>query len=503
MRLPPAERRRVILLISIMLLPVCLSAFFIGFARSSAISGQSGKLPDKSTSSVGDGRLVVVIVDSLRREAVDKVMPNLKELAQDRASTYVDVHTASGNMSLPCIQTLLEGRESPYASAIRDFTGTRGSNNGLPAAAARAGLHPALIGDFIILGLYGKYGTITVNRSELARSDLACDLAEIDKAIDVLSNKDVRLIILHVVGTDSVAHRWHPGHPEYERHYRAVDAKLSELIQKLDLKNDHLIITGDHGHNEVGNHTPWSVAIFAGGTYPQLFSALGPLSPLQQVDMLFFMAFPYNLPLPLDYEGRYFGIDPPVNTAAATPEILRRLDIFRNLQAEALNVSPENLPSAIAQKRAQARLALLASFQRALPLLVLFLGWITVAFRINDSSSRAVWPLIVIAIFATALWVCATPRVSAVPRIFRWSFFICLGNKGARVPAFLLSSSAAGGDSVHCLQSRTLAGDVLALPGRSFCCRRSGPCIAAQTFLARLAGCLLRRCNVRPAQHWL
>jgi len=436
MRLPPAERRRVILLISIMLLPLCLSAFFIGFARSSAISGQSGKLPDKSTSSVGDGRLVVVIVDSLRREAVDKVMPNLKELAQDRASTYVDVHTASGNMSLPCIQTLLEGRESPYASAIRDFTGTRGSNNGLPAAAARAGLHPALIGDFIILGLYGKYGTITVNRSELARSDLACDLAEIDKAIDVLSNKDVRLIILHVVGTDSVAHRWHPGHPEYERHYRAVDAKLSELIQKLDLKNDHLIITGDHGHNEVGNHTPWSVAIFAGGTYPQLFSALGPLSPLQQVDMLFFMAFPYNLPLPLDYEGRYFGIDPPVNTAAATPEILRRLDIFRSIQAEVLNVSPENLPRAIAQKRAQARLALLASFQRALPLLVLFLGWITVAFRINDSSSRAVWPLIVIAIFATALWVCATPRVSAVLAFFVGAFLFAWAIKAREFQRF-------------------------------------------------------------------
>ncbi|MGB8805428.1 MAG: hypothetical protein WCC93_10925, partial [Chthoniobacterales bacterium] len=97
---------------------------------------------------------------------------------------------------------------------------------------------------------------------------------------------------------------------------------------------------------------------------------------------------------------------------------------------------------------------------------------------------------------------CYTTRECST-RIFRWSFFICLGNKGARVPAFLLSSSAAGGDSVHCLQSRTLAGDVLALPGRSFCCRRSGPCIAAQTFLARLAGCLLRRCNVRPAQHWL
>ena len=413
LRLPPAERRRVILLILIMLLPICLSALFIGFARSSARSGDSGEAPHTSAPSVGDGRLVVIIVDSLRREAVDTVMPNLQALAQDHASTYVDVHTASGNMSLPNIQTLLEGRESPYASAIRDFTGARGSNNGLVAAAARAGLHPALIGDFIILGLYGKYATVTVNRSDLARLDLASDLAAIDKAIDVLSKKDVRLIILHVVGTDSVAHRWHPGHPEYERHYRAVDAKLSELIHKLDLKSDHLIVTGDHGHNERGNHTPWSVAIFAGGTYPQLFSALGPLSPLQQVDMLFFMAFPYNLPLPVDYEGRYFGIDSPVN-AAATPEIQRRMEVFRSIQAETLQVSPENLPSAIAQKRAQARRVLLASFQRALPLLVLFLGWVTVAFRVNDSSSRSIWPLFAIAILAIALWLCATPGVSAL-----------------------------------------------------------------------------------------
>src|SRR4029077_4045425 len=282
-----AEWRRTILLILVMLLPLGLSTFFLLTTRSSPRLHDSGAPQKESTQSISDGRLVVIIVDSLRRQAVDEVMPNLKALAQDPASTYLDVHTASGNMSLPCIQTLLEGRESPYASIIHDFTGERGSHSGLPVAAARAGLNPALIADFIILGLYGQYGKITVNRPELARSELGCDLAAIDKTMNVLSDKDVRLIILHVGGTDSVAHRWHPGHPEYERHYRAVDAKLSELIGRLDLNNDHLIITGDHGHNDRGNHVPWSVAIFAGGIYPQLFAALGPLGQLQQVDMLF------------------------------------------------------------------------------------------------------------------------------------------------------------------------------------------------------------------------
>jgi Metalloenzyme superfamily len=410
-----AERRRNILLGSVVLLPLGLSALFIYGSSLRATANNGTPSQTRSTQTTGHDRLILIIVDSLRRQDVDDLMPNLKALAQQRGSTFVDVHTASGNMSLPCIQTLLEGRESPYASAIHDFTGQRGSdNNSLPASAARAGLKPALIADFIILGLYGKYGAIMVNRPELAKTELDCDLAAIEKTIEVLSDKSVRLIILHVGGTDAVAHRWHPGHPEYERHFRAVDAKLSELIGKLDLGSDHLIVTGDHGHNERGNHTPWSVAIFAGGTYPELFAALGSLGQLQQVDMLFFMAFPFNLPLPINYEGRYFGIETPVDSGTATPEIRRRLDVFRKIQADALNVSSENLPNVIVRKRAQAHSIAVASFQRALPLLVLFLAWITVAFRVNSSPKSAIWPLLAMAIPAIGVWLCPDPAWCAV-----------------------------------------------------------------------------------------
>ena len=262
-----------------------------------------------------------------------------------------------------------------------------------------------------------------MNRPDLARTELDCDLAAIDKTIDVFSDKSARVIILHVGGTDAAAHRWHPGHPEYERHFRAVDGKLSGLIGKLDLKRDHLIVTGDHGHNDRGNHTPWSVAIFAGGIYPQLFAALGSLGELQQVDMLSFMAFPHNLPLPIDYEGRYFGIETPVNSAVTNPDFQRRLDAFRNVQANALNVSPDNLPSAIAKKRAQARSVLVASFQRALPLLVLFVAWISVAFRVNNSSKQPIWPLVAMPMLAIPLWLYAPPAFE-VPLAFLIGVFL-------------------------------------------------------------------------------
>src|SRR6202023_2135656 len=105
-----AERRRTILLILVMLLPLGFSAFFLLITRSSPRLHDSGAPQKESTQSIGDGRLVIIIVDSLRRQAVDDVMPNLKALAQDRASIYLDFHTASGNTSWLCIQTLLEGR---------------------------------------------------------------------------------------------------------------------------------------------------------------------------------------------------------------------------------------------------------------------------------------------------------------------------------------------------------------------------------------------------------
>src|SRR5260370_9688363 len=121
-RMVSAERRRAILVTLVMLLPLGLSAFFIYGVRSSPISNGSTTPQKKSTQSIGDGRLVMIIVDSLRRQAVDELMPNLKALAQQRTSTYLDIHTAGGNMSLPCIQTLMHGRQSPYATRIHTCT---------------------------------------------------------------------------------------------------------------------------------------------------------------------------------------------------------------------------------------------------------------------------------------------------------------------------------------------------------------------------------------------
>ncbi len=412
------ERRRIVVLTLTMLVPLFVMGFFFYNARPNSPAAARARSTSSALPSIDHGRLVVIIIDSLRRQAVEELMPNLKAFAQRSDVTFLDVQTAGGNMTLPCIQTLMEGRESPYVSGIHNFTGARSFNNSLPAAAARAGFGTAVIGDFVVTGLYGPYATVSIDISTLpgGTETIACDLCVIEKAKTVLSDQNIRVMVLHLPGTDHVAHKYKPGHPEYELHYREVDAKLPELFRLLDLKKDHLIITGDHGHNDVGNHVPHSVAIFAGGIYPQLFPALRLTGELQQTDMLFFMAFPLNLPLPVEYEGRYFGLEKSDDVTAALPEIRTRLLTFGDLQKETLAAAgfdDVDLTTAIAAQRRHTDAAATVAFKKALPLLILFFVWIVLAFHLNEIASLSLWPLAALTLAAIALWFFVPPIIGS------------------------------------------------------------------------------------------
>src|SRR5512143_2050778 len=64
------------------------------------------------------GRLVVLLVDSLARANVEDaaLMPNLHALSRAQGTAYLDVRTCASNFSLPCIQTIFAGRESPMSA---------------------------------------------------------------------------------------------------------------------------------------------------------------------------------------------------------------------------------------------------------------------------------------------------------------------------------------------------------------------------------------------------
>jgi hypothetical protein len=393
----------------LMLLPLVFILGFLITERAPSLLDSGNAPPAPAAQS---RRLVVVIVDSLRRQAVEELMPNLRALAGAEDAVDLDVTTGAANMSLPCIQTLMEGRQSPFVSGIHNFTGRRGNDNSLPMAAKQAGLDLVIIGDFILDSLYRQHALKSTDITRWRKeTPLSRDLRAIELANKSLARPNIRVLLLHLPGTDKVAHKWHPDHPEYNNHFRQVDAKLATLFAELDFRTDCLIVTGDHGHDHIGNHVPRSVAIFRGDAYRELFQAVGRPADFNQVEMLYFMSFAMALPLPVNYEGRYFGFETGDAPSTGEAAIKARLAEFGALQERALTAGgfrADALAGAIQKKRVRLAMTDREDLQAHLPILVWYLVWILVA-----SCTIATWPLLAVAAAAPLVWLASSPASGA------------------------------------------------------------------------------------------
>src|ERR1044071_6334705 len=112
-----------------------------------------------------------------------------------------------------------------------------------------------------------------------------------------MADPSIDVFLLHIIGTDKVAHQYRVGGPEYREKYLEVDNFVRSVAERLR-PEDYLYIIGDHGHNEQGGHTEDAAYIAHGPLFPQ-----GKHENLDAADMLFLLSVPYALALPDEYEG--------------------------------------------------------------------------------------------------------------------------------------------------------------------------------------------------------
>ena len=345
------------------------------------------------------GQTLLVVVDSLREQALRDHMPHTLALADKAPGQKRPVHTCSANFTLPCIQTMLEGRQSPFAAGLHNFTGTKGGALNLPQMATAEGIDTVLFSDFTLHDLYGRGVRRSVNVETLPISTEARDFHALKEAKKELQ-AGTRFVVLHLVGTDKVAHKHRPGHPKYAEHFRAVDAALAPLYAMLDPHTDHLIVTGDHGHDARGHHTTDSVALLRSPlTHPLLAPHPG---PLDQTEMTYLIATTLGLGLSGAYEGRYLGLeDLPAGHAPAPA-----LAPLATRYAAALGQRPsEPLSETIARLRAAKRLEPRGDFYDTSPLLVLLLGWLMGALlTLRGQQVRFVPATLLGALLGALLW---------------------------------------------------------------------------------------------------
>jgi hypothetical protein len=335
------------------------------------------------------GRLVVLLVDSLRPSNVSdaSLMPTLHALAGSPGTVALQVRTCASNFSLPCIQTIFSGRESPMSAGLEQFSAYAGGGGSFIGMAAAAGLGVALVGNEMLTTLYGRQARFSSSVVPLGLDALPADLAAIDQAARYLSNPVVDVLILHTAGTDHVTHYDLPGSPGYRKHFSRVDGRLATLLSALDLSRDALVVMGDHGHDRDGHHTRESVALFAGAGYGRLFRQIDVPPRVEQKDLLFLLAFPQRLAVPADYEGRYFAVKPGVEPDEALSSFLdvQREELGHSLGPAAVSarMEPDWQPG---NERARRNLFI------AMPPLLCFACWVVWSWRGLHARLSSPWP---------------------------------------------------------------------------------------------------------------
>jgi hypothetical protein len=366
-------------------------------------------------------RQVIVIVDSLRQTTMEKsgVMPHLFTLAMDADARRFPLMTCSANFSLPCLQTLMEGRQSPFASGLHNFTGKEGGAENFARSVQQAGLRLAIVGDHTLVDLYGKYAEATWTIESVAGDPLRRDLAAVSKAAEILDALPAfEVVLLHVPGTDKAAHHKRPGTAAYDEHHRRVDEALVAVWERIDPARDDLLIMGDHGHDDLGNHTRHSLALFKGPRFAELFDGLNRLPErLGQEDLLFFMSYPFGLPLPASYEGRFFPFesDTARGDGKGLPDPLRRFEETQRQAIPAPDGKETSLAEALAQREERRRDAPWRLLRQLLPLIALTFFWTLLFYGGRVEAGRPALAVTLLFVATSVALYCFSTPASSPP----------------------------------------------------------------------------------------
>lgn len=201
-------------------------------------------------------RVVIVLIDALRADtaAQPEVMPFLNELRGEGASATM--HSRPPSYSQPGYSVLLTGAwpdlsDGPVVNLdyadIPTFT-----QDDIFSAAQRAGRKTAISGYYWFEKLIPQ-GAVDAS-FYTPGEDAAADRQVVDAALSWLTG-DYQLILIHIDQMDYAGHHeGGPRDPRWDAAAKRSDDLLREIVSKLDLKQDTVLVVSDHGQIDRGGH---------------------------------------------------------------------------------------------------------------------------------------------------------------------------------------------------------------------------------------------------------
>jgi hypothetical protein len=203
-------------------------------------------------------RVVLVVIDGLRRDTAAAAMPTLNRLAAQGAR-YI-VRTGEPSLSYPGWTVIGSGAWQglsgvttnwfqgpvPVDSIFREAHGA-----GLRVVGAGTGGWKELFGPW-----FDRLEALDVPLDRLEKVDLL-DEALLARGLDLLRDPQARLVLIYFAGPDEYGHAFGGASPAYREMVRRTDERLARVAAAMDLSRETLIVTTDHGHIDTGGHGGW------------------------------------------------------------------------------------------------------------------------------------------------------------------------------------------------------------------------------------------------------
>lgn len=191
-------------------------------------------------------RVVLVVVDGLRDDASHE-LPFLDSLR--RQGAWTELRTRMPSFSKPNYAVLLTGTWAEVNGVTLNAHVGPVATDHLLRRAKAAGVKTAVIGD----EWWGELANGQIDYPYLypdaETHSPTFDVRVTSEALQSLAQDQAGFTLVHLCGVDSAGHQsGGAGSKAYRQAARAADDRVRRIAQALDLTQDTLIVTADHGH---------------------------------------------------------------------------------------------------------------------------------------------------------------------------------------------------------------------------------------------------------------
>lgn len=213
-------------------------------------------------------RLIFMVVDALRSDFVyseDSGFQYVQSLIRDGSAIPFTANARSPTVTMPRIKSMTTGSIPSFVDLILNFDESDTSST---LAAQDTWLAQIKAKDMGKLLMYGddtwlKLFPNTFDRQDGTTSFFVADFTEVDHNVTrniagELDNNDWGLMVLHYLGLDHIGHKAGPRSSNMVPKQREMDGIVEVLFEsmasKKHLDSTLLVLCGDHGMNDAGNH---------------------------------------------------------------------------------------------------------------------------------------------------------------------------------------------------------------------------------------------------------